>query len=104
VDTRWLVIGDDFKVIGGVLEGSNEIAAKKRAELEQQAKGMGITRIDIDKLMGWLRGSGEEDVVPLGNAARASDFVRRAPPPPSKGRVSGLYQSEDGKSRPGNPE
>jgi len=104
VDTRWLVIGDDFKVIGGVLEGSNEIAAKKRAELEQQAKGMGITRIDIDKLMGWLRGSGEEDVVPLGNAARASDFVRRAPPPSSKGRVSGLYQSEDGKSRPGNPE
>lgn len=103
VDTRWLVIGDEFKIIGGTLEGANEIAAKKRAELEQQAKGMGITRIDLDKLMGWLRGSGEEDVVPLGTATRASDFVRRNPPVPSTGRVSGLYQSEDGRGRPVNP-
>jgi hypothetical protein len=102
VDTRWLVIGDEFKVIGGSLEGANEIAAKKRAELEQQAKGMGVTRIDLDKLMGWLRGSGEEDVVPLGTATRASDFVRRLPPAPSNGRVSGLYQSEDGRARPNN--
>lgn len=104
VDTRWLVVGEEFKLIGGTLEGANEIAAKKRVELETQAKGMGITRIDIDKLMGWLRGSGEEDVVPLGSAARASDFVRREPPPPSKGRVSGLYQSEDGRGRPAPPE
>jgi len=104
VDTRYLVIGDDFKVIGGVLEGANEIVAKKRAELETQAKGLGITRIDLDKLMSWLRGSGQEDVVPLGTAVRASDFARRSPPPPSKGRVSGVYQSEDGKARPNNPD
>jgi hypothetical protein len=104
VDTRWLVIGDDFKLIGGTLEGANEIAAKKRAELEQQAKGMGITRIDLDKLMGWLRGSGEEDVVPLGSAARASDFVRRAPPTSSNARVSGAYQGPDGRARPSKPE
>lgn len=104
IDTRWLVVGEAFKIVGGTLEGSNEAVAKKWVELEQQAKGMGVTRIDLDKLMGWLRGSGEEDVVPLGSASRASDFVRREPPPPSKGRVSGLYQSEDGKARPSLPD
>lgn len=100
VNTRWLVMGEEFRVLGGTLEGTNEVAAKKRAELEQQAKAMGISRIDLDKLMGWLRGSGEEDVVPLGSATRASDFVRRGPPPPSRGRVSGLYQSADGRGVP----
>jgi hypothetical protein len=104
VDTRWLVIGDEFKVVGGVLEGASEVAAKKRADLETQAKGMGITRIDLDKLMGWLRGTGEEDVVPLGAAIRGSDFARRDPPPPSKARVSGLYQTPDGKVRTDVPE
>ncbi|MCU0707791.1 MAG: hypothetical protein MUF23_05825 [Pirellula sp.] len=100
VNTRWLVMGEEFKLLGGTLEGANDVAARKRLELEQQAKALGISRIDLDKLMGWLKGSGEEDVVPLGAATRASDFIRREPPPPSKGRVSGLYQSADGRGVP----
>jgi len=103
VDTRWLVMGEDFKVLGGVLEGASEVAAKKRADLEQQAKALGISRINLDKLMGWLRGSGEEDVVPLGTATRASDFIRREPVVPSRERVSGLYQSSDGRAVPKSP-
>jgi hypothetical protein len=103
-NTRWLVIGDEFKVLGGgALEGSNEIIAKRRAELEQQAKSLGIGRMDIDKLMGYLRGTGEEDVIPLGSATRATDFIRREAPIPSPGRVSGLYQNSDGKSVPEPP-
>jgi hypothetical protein len=98
VNTRYLVIGDEFKVIGGALDGATEVMAKRRAELEQQAKAMGIGRINLDKLMSYLRGSGEEDVVPLGSATRGSDFKPRTPPPaPGRGRVSGLYQSPDGK-------
>ncbi len=45
VTTRWMVIGDDFKVVdeGGFLES--------------KAKSLGISRIKLDKLLGWLRGS-----------------------------------------------
>ena len=43
--TRWMVIGDDFKVLD---EGD---------ALESKAKSLGISRIHVDKLLGWLRGS-----------------------------------------------
>ncbi len=45
VTTRWMVIGDDFKVFdeGGILES--------------KAKSLGISRIKLDKLLGWLRGT-----------------------------------------------
>jgi hypothetical protein len=88
-------------MVGGA-EGSNEAIATQRAELERQAKSMGISRIDLDKLMGYLRGTGQADVVPLGSATRASDFTRREAGVPSAGRVSGLYQSSDGRSVPSN--
>ncbi len=100
VDTRWLVMGEDFKVLGGTLDGANEVVARKRGELEQQAKALGITRINLDKLMGFLRGTGEEDVIPLGDAARSSDFIRRDRTVPSNGRVSGIYQNDDKRSVP----
>ena len=45
VTTRWLVIGDDFKVLD---EGG---------ALESKAKAFGISRIHVDKLLRWLRGS-----------------------------------------------
>jgi len=101
VNTRWLVIGDEFKVLGGTLDAAGEVMGKRRADLEQQAKAMGVSRINLDKLMGYLRGSNDEDIVPLGNATRAGDFKRREPPPPpSRGRVSGLFQTPDGQSAP----
>jgi len=101
VNTRWLVIGDEFKILGGNLDAATEIMGKRRVELEQQAKSMGVSRINLDKLMGYLRGSNDEDIVPLGNATRAQDFKRReAPPAPSRGRVSGLFQTPDGQAAP----
>jgi hypothetical protein len=101
VNTRWLVIGDEFKILGGTLDAATEVMGKRRVELEQQAKSMGVSRINLDKLMGYLRGSNVEDVVPLGNATRASDFKRReAPPAPGRGRVSGLFQTPDGQAAP----
>jgi hypothetical protein len=101
VNTRWLVVGEEFKVLGGQLDAASEVMGKRRLELEQQAKSMGVSRINLDKLMGYLRGSNDEDIVPLGNATRADDFKRRdPPPPPSKGRVSGLFQTPDGQASP----
>ena len=43
--TRWMVIGDDFKVLD---EGG---------ALESKAKSLGISRIHVVKLLDWLRGS-----------------------------------------------
>ena len=101
VNTRWLVVGEEFKVLGGQLDAASEVMGKRRLELEQQAKSMGVSRINLDKLMGYLRGSNDEDIVPLGSATRADDFKRRdPPPPPSKGRVSGLFQTPDGQASP----
>ena len=45
VTTRWLVIGDDFKVLD------------EEGALESKAKAFGISRIHVDKLLRWLRGS-----------------------------------------------
>jgi hypothetical protein len=101
VNTRWLVVGDEFKVLGGQLDAASEVMGKRRLELEQQAKSLGVSRINLDKLMGYLRGSNDEDIVPLGSATRADDFKRRDPPPaPSRGRVSGLFQTPDGQASP----
>ncbi len=97
VSTRWLVIGEEFKAVGGQIDKSNEGSAKRRAELEKAAKGMGIATINVIKLLSWLRGSGSQDVVPLGTAARHSDFVNRDFVAPSKSPVSGLYQNPAGK-------
>ena len=43
--TRWMVLGDDFNVLD---EGG---------ALESKAKSLGISRIHVVKLLGWLRGS-----------------------------------------------
>lgn len=96
-NTRWLVIGEELKVSKNGLDASSEGVAKKRAEIEFQAKALGISKINLDKLMGWLRGSGEQDVVPLGTALRSSDFKRRNAPTSSTGRVSNLFQDQGGK-------
>jgi hypothetical protein len=98
VNMRWLVIGDDTKLISG--ETGNDANVKKRAELEQQAKALGVSRISVEKLMGWLKGAGDEDVVPLGSATRASDFIRREAPTSSTGRVSEVYQNREGRAVP----
>lgn len=96
VNTRWLVMGEDFKVRGDLTK-EDALYAKQRNNLESEAKALGISRINLDKLMGWLRGSGAE-VSAMGSAMQAKVLDFRPPPPPStnSNRVSPIFQNRDG--------
>ncbi len=98
VDTRWMVMGEEFKVRGVELDSVETAAAKERGILEAQAKSMGISRINLDKLMGWLRGSGANEVSPLGNSMKPGILDFRAGPRlnDNPGRVSPIFQNRDG--------
>jgi len=100
VDTRWMVMGEDFQGRGADLQDGEKAYAKKRREMENEARAMAISRINLDKLMGWLRGSGVSEVSPLGSAmkAKASDFRAPVTTPNSTGRVSELFQTRDGRT------
>ncbi len=96
VDTRWLVMGEDFKVRGDLTK-DDALSAKERNNLESEAKALGISRINLDKLMGWLRGSGAE-VSAMGSAMHPKVLDFRSPPPTSmnSARVSPIFQNRDG--------
>ena len=98
VETRWMVMGEGFKVRGAELDSAEKAAAIERNTLESQAKSLGISRINLDKLMGWLRGSGANEVSPLGNAMKSKVLDYRAPgrTNDAPGRVSPIFQNRDG--------
>ncbi len=98
VETRWMVMGEDFKV-RGAMTSVDTATAKERSVLESEAKSLGISRINLDKLMGWLRGSGVNEVSPLGNAmkSKVSEFRTDARPSANSARVSEIFQNRDGK-------
>ena len=98
VNTRWLVLGDEFKVVGKELSKADTDAAKERKALESQARALGISQINLDKLLGYLRGSGANEVSPMGDAQRSKvmDFRSGVSPASTSGRVSGLIQNRDG--------
>jgi hypothetical protein len=100
-DISYLVIGEEFRVIGGKeLDDTSKAAAKKRAEIELEAKSLGIAKITVDKLLNWLRSSSTNEVVPLGNALRGKlqPNPKGDGKPTDNGRVSELFQSRDGKA------
>jgi len=95
---RWMVMGEDFKV-RGEMTSVDTASAKDRSVLESEAKSLGISRINLDKLMGWLRGSGVNEVSPLGTAMKSSvmDFRTNTRPGDQTGRVSEIFQNRDGR-------
>ena len=104
VETRWMVMGEGFKVSaalrrdGAELDSAEKAAAIERNALESQAKSLGISRINLDKLMGWLRGSGANEVSPLGNSMKPRVLDYKAPGRTTDvpGRVSPIFQNRDG--------
>jgi hypothetical protein len=107
IDTRWLVIGEEFKFRGADLDDPTlASAAKQRAALEQQAKSLGVSRINLDKLKGWLRGSGVAEVTPIGTGLRSkpSDYLPNTGNTHNSGRVSELFQNRDGRINPKAPQ
>ena len=98
VDTNWLVIGEDFQVKGTELDNATTSVAKKRSDLEQQAKALNIGRMNLDKLMSYLKGGKGGDVLPIGTALRskAEDYRKSSEGFDNPGRVSELFQTRDG--------
>jgi len=99
VNTRWLVLGDDVKVQGKEqLSKTDTDAVIERKKLESQARALGISSINLDKLLGYLRGSGSNEVSPMGDAQRSkvTDYRSGASPANTSGRVSELIQNRDG--------
>lgn len=98
IDTNWLVLGEDFQVKGGELDTAMTGIAKKRADLELQAKALNIGRMNLDKLLSYLRGGKAGDVLPIGTAMRskAEDYRKSSGGFDNPGRVSELFQTRDG--------
>jgi hypothetical protein len=101
VDTSYLVMGEEFKVRGSELDATAVSAADARNKLEAQARSMAISKINLNKLLGWIRGGSANEVIPIGNAQRskAEDYLKTGGTNDSNnnGRVSELFQSRDGK-------
>jgi len=96
LDTRYMVVGEDFKRAAGTegdLNTSDTNTAKLRKELEAEAKSKGITFINVDKLMNWVRGSGESDVSAMGSAqkSRPNQYLG-TPRSEGSGRVSEIFE------------
>jgi hypothetical protein len=106
IDTQWLVIGEEFKIkasdldpTAASLDPAAANLAKKRSDLELEAKSFNIGRMNLDKLKGWLRGGNAGEVAPLGTGlrAKASDYRNSSEGYDNSGRVSELFQTRDGK-------
>ncbi len=97
VDTRWMVMGEDFKIRGSDLSAADQATANARRILESEAKSLGISRINLDKLMGWLRSSGS-DISALGTGMKPKvlDYKSATPQSATSGRVSEIFQKRDG--------
>jgi hypothetical protein len=91
-DTRWLVIGEKFDVSGAEdLDPKIREFRTKYSDMESRARGLAVSQITLDKLLSWIRSSGDDRSMPLGNAARATDFVDKKPLRSSTGAVSEVY-------------
>jgi hypothetical protein len=94
VDTNWLVVGETYRVTGADdLDSRQREFRSKFAEMQERAKELAVSQINLDKLLVWLQGSGQtERTVPVGMAGSGSSLDDRRRAPASSGVVSELYQ------------
>ena len=92
VDTRWLVIGEQYEESPNAAENAQATAYRQKyADITKRARGLGVSQMNLDKLMNWLRSSSDERSIPFGAAARASDTDEQTRVPSSLAPVSELY-------------
>jgi hypothetical protein len=96
VDTNWLIVGEGYKVTANEdLDPRQRDFRQKYADMQQRAKELAVSQINLDKVLVWLQNGGQSDrTVPLGNASRADDFRDQRRLPSSSGSVSDLYQKK----------
>jgi len=99
-DTRWLVVGQKFDVNGAEdLDPKIKEFRSKYADMQSRARGLAVSQINLDKLLSWIRSAGEDRSVPLGNAARGSDFIGAKPSRVSSGSVSEIFSKNQDNSK-----
>jgi hypothetical protein len=105
-DVTKLVIGEDIKiraVQGEELNPEQVALAKKRKDLDNTAKSLGIPRENLDQLMNLLQATIDAAPTGEGTSIKASQYLPRAEPNDA-GRVSNLYQNSDGRVKRTIPE
>lgn len=95
VDTNWLVVGETYKVTGTEeLDGRQREFRSKFSDMQERAKELAVSQINLDKLLTWLQGAGQtERTVPQNASAAAAPLSgERRRPAAANGSVSELYQ------------
>lgn len=107
VDTRWMVVGEGFKVSATEeLDARQRVFRQKYADMQRRAKELAVSQINLDKLLNWIQSdTGGDRSIPLGNASRASDFTDKRRVPSSEGSVSDIYmkRKQSGPYTPAKP-
>jgi hypothetical protein len=101
-----LVIGEDVKikaVQGEDLNPEQVALAKKRKELDNTAKSLGIPRENLDQLMNLLQATIDSAPTGEGASIKTSQYLPRSDSN-GAGRVSNLYQNPDGRLKRSIPE
>jgi hypothetical protein len=96
---RWLVIGEELKIrtdAEGNRDPESMAKAQQRADIETQAKSLGITKINLNKLMSWLQANQDSSLLGEIGSSNIRDY-RSPSTQRSGGRVSSLFQGPDGK-------
>ncbi len=95
VDTRWLVVGEGFKVSATEdLDPTQVIFRKQYAEMQKRAKELAVSQMNTSKLLNWIQGGNKGDrSIPLGSAIRATDHTDSRRVPSGDGTVAEIYMN-----------
>lgn len=93
VETRWIVVGTGFKPSSNQeLDPNQKIFQDLYYKMQERAKELAVSQINLDKLLNWIQSSrGGDRSIPMGTATRGSDFTDQRRVPSSDGAVSEIY-------------
>ncbi len=91
-NTRWLVIGETYKDNGEMDNRAGGEYMNKYSDMLKRSKDLAVTKINLDKLMNFLRSNSDDRSIPFGNASRPEDFDMKERLPSSRGTVSDIYK------------
>jgi hypothetical protein len=101
---RWLVLGDEVKVrtgeVGENMDPAIKQALQDRQKIESKAKALGITIINLNKMMNFLQATDNSRTLGADFRPSVNEYLPKVSNPYQNGRVSELYQAPDGRLNP----
>ncbi len=89
-ETRWLVVGEQYRD-GGEMDNRKGDFMTKYTDMMRRSKDLAVSKINLDKLLNWLRSNSDDHSIPFGNATRPEDLSIQERVPSSVGSVSDVY-------------